>query len=91
MPKALTTNTVKVKERSQKDVKLTMVTTGKVKPKVFMSKGKRKGKRNGDLITTGNIGTFQAKRKIQVPKEQAAAKIRKDKLDSEKKALVEKK
>ncbi len=79
----LTTNTVKVKERSQKDVKLTMVTTGEVKPKVFMSKGKRKGKQNGDLITTSNVGMFQAKRKIQVPKEQAAAKIRKEKLDEE--------
>lgn len=75
----LTTNTTKVKERSQKDVKLSMITTGETQPKGFKLKGKGKPKSNR-IITTGNIEGYQKIRKQQLAKEKAAAKIRQKKL-----------
>ena len=79
----LTTNTIKVKERSQENEKLTIISSNKVKPKGFKMKGKRTGPQNRDLITTGNVDKFLEKRKKEVVIEQAAAKIRKAKLDED--------
>ena len=79
----LTTNQIKVEERSQGNEKLTIISSNKVKPKDFTVKGKRKGPQNRDLITTGNVDEYWEKRKKEMVIEQAAAKIRKAKLDEE--------
>ena len=78
----LTTNTIKVKERSQENEKLTMITTGKTKPKDFELKGKG-APPSDDIITTGNMAQYLAQRKKDIVKERASAKIRKVKLDEE--------
>jgi len=78
----LTTNTVKVKERSQENEKLTMITTGKTKPKGFALKGKG-APPSDDVITTGNMKEYLAQRKKDVVKEKASAKIRQKKLNEE--------
>ena len=76
----LTTNTIKVKERSQENEKLTMITTGKTKPKDFELKGKG-APPSDDIITTGNMAQYLAQRKKDIVKERASSKIRQKKLD----------
>ena len=76
----LTTNTIKVKERSQENEKLTMITTGKTKPKDFALKGKG-APPSDDIITTGNMAQYLAQRKKDIVKERVSAKIRQKKLD----------
>jgi len=76
----LTTNTIKVKERSQENEKLTMITTGKTKPKDFELKGKG-APPSDDIITTGNMAQYLAQRKKDIVKERVSAKIRQKKLD----------
>ena len=78
----LTTNKIKVKERSQKDVKLNMVTTGETKPKDFKLKGK--GKPRPDvIITTSNVGDYQKIRNKDMVRESRDAKVRQKKLNEE--------
>ncbi len=85
----LTTNKIKVKERSQKDVKLNMVTTGETKPKDFKLKGK--GKPRPDvIITTSNVGDYQKIRNKDMVREHRDAKIRQKKLKDEIRANLEK-
>ncbi len=76
----LTTKDVKVKD--QKDEKLGIITTNKVKPKVFVVKGKPQKAVNA-VVTTGNMAEFQALRKEEVKKEKVAAKKRQKKLSEE--------
>ena len=52
----ITTKDVKLKET--KDEKLTMLTTGKVKPVEFVIKGKGKP-REKQIITTSNVNQYQ--------------------------------
>ena len=52
----ITTKDVKLKET--KNEKLTMLTTGKVKPVEFVIKGKGKPK-SGQTITTSNVDQYQ--------------------------------
>jgi len=52
----ITTKDVKLKET--KDEKLTMLTTGKVKPVEFVIKGKAKP-REKQIITTSNVDQYQ--------------------------------
>ena len=85
----LTTNKIKVKERSQKDVKLNMVTTGETKPKDFKLKGK--GKPRPDvIITTSNVGDYQKIRNKDMVRERRDAKVRQKILKDEIKANLEK-
>lgn len=56
----ITTRDVKTKDA--KDEKLTIITTGKVKPKEFALKGKGRD-RDKTVITTSNIEQFQKKGK----------------------------
>ena len=56
----ITTNDIKTKEI--KPEKLTIISTGKIKPKGFNIKGKGKPK-DKTIITTGNIEKFQKKGK----------------------------
>ncbi len=85
----LTTNKIKVKERSQKDVKLNMVTTGETKPKDFKLKGK--GKPRPDvIITTSNVGIYQKIRNKDMVRERRDAKVRQKILKDEIKANLEK-
>ena len=85
----LTTNKIKVKERSQKDVKLNMVTTGETKPKDFKLKGE--GKPRPDvIITTSNVGIYQKIRNKDMVRERRDAKVRQKILKDEIKANLEK-
>lgn len=56
----ITTNDIKTKD--MKPEKLTIVQTGKTKPKEFNPKGKGKP-RNKIIITTSNVKELQKKRK----------------------------
>ena len=83
----LTTNTIKVKERlpspeDEEQVKLTMLSSNKIKPKGFTVKGKGAPPSN-DVITTGNMAEYLAQRKKDIVKERIAAKIRQKKLEIE--------
>ncbi len=87
--KSLTTNTVKVKERSRKNIKLNMLSTNETKPKGFNIKGKP-AKMSPLIITTSNVGEFAAKRKKEIVKENRDAKARQKKLTEEIKVNKEK-
>ena len=63
----LTTNTIKVKERSQENEKLTMVTTGKTKPKGFTAKGKG-APPSKDIITTSNVKMYRERYEKEMEK-----------------------
>ncbi len=78
----ITTNNTKVKERSQKDVLLTKITTGETKPKGFKVKGKPR-ELDPNIITTGNMVAYQEKRKKEKEIEDKATKIRKKNYDKE--------
>lgn len=56
----LTTNDVKTKDT--KPEKLTIIQTGKVKPKGFIVRGKSKP-RDKRTITTGNVESFKRKKR----------------------------
>ena len=81
----LTTNDIKVKERlpspeDEEQVKLTIISSNKVKPKDFALKGKG-APPSDDIITTGNMAQYLAQRKKDIVKERVSAKIRQKKLD----------
>ena len=63
----LTTNTIKVKERSQENEKLTMITTGKTKPKDFALKGKG-APPSDDIITTSNVKIYRERYEKEMEK-----------------------
>ena len=78
----ITTNNTKVKERSQEDVKLGIITTDKTKPKGFKVKGKP-AELDPNIITTGNMVAYQKKRKKEKEIEDKATKIRRKAYDKE--------
>jgi len=90
----ITTNDIKLKERyplpdDEKQEKLTMLSTNKIKPKQFELKGKPDPPSN-DIITTGNVKEYLAKRKKEIVKERIAAKARQVRLEKEIEANKEK-
>ena len=91
----ITTNDIKLKERytlpDDKDnqEKLTMLSTNKIKPKEFELKGNAAPPSN-DIITTGNVNEYLAKRKKEIVKERIAAKARQVRLEKEIEANKEK-